>query len=81
MLINFDIESAKLAVMVGSGKIVTRSGKEVEIVDWDTGRFPYSIVGNIIYSTYSELAAWTVSGRYLGKDKDCEYDLFIEEWI
>ena len=81
MLINFDIESAKLAVMVGSGKIVTRSGKEVEIVDWNTGHFPYSIVGDIVYSTYSELASWTTGGKYLGKDKDCEYDLFIEEWI
>lgn len=78
---NFDIESAKLAVMVGSGKIVTRSGKEVEIVDWNTGQFPYSIVGNIVYPTYSELASWTASGRYLGEDKVCEYDLFIEEWI
>lgn len=81
MRIEFDIESAKLAVMIGSGKIVTRSGKEVEIVDWNTGHFPYSIVGDIVYSTYSELASWTASGRYLGKDKDCEYDLFIEEWI
>ena len=81
MRIEFDIESAKLAVMVGSGKIVTRSGKEVEIIDWNTGRFPYSIVGNIVYPTYSDLAAWTTSGRYLGEDKDCEYDLFIEEWI
>ena len=78
---NFDIESAKLAVMVGSGKIVTRSGKEVEIVNWNTGGFPYSIVGDIVYPTYSELASWTASGRYLGEDKDCEYDLFIEEWI
>ena len=81
MLMNFDIESAKLAVMVGSGKIVTRSGKEVEIVNWNTGGFPYSIVGDIVYPTYSELASWTASGRYLGEDKDCEYDLFIEEWI
>ena len=81
MLINFDIESAKLAVMVGSGKIVTRSGKEVEIVDWNTGHFPYLIAGNIVYPTYSDHASWTASGRYLGKDKDSEYDLFIEEWI
>lgn len=78
---NFDIESAKLAVMVGSGKIVTRSGKEVEIADWNTGGFPYSIVGNIVYPTYSELASWTAGGRYLGEDKDCEYDLFIEELV
>lgn len=80
MRIEFDIESAKLAVMVGSGKIVTRSGKEVEIVDWNTGHFPYSIVGNIVYPTYSDLASWTSSGKFLlGKDTDL--DLFIEEWI
>ena len=56
-------------------------GKDVEIVDWNTGGFPYSILGNILYPTYSELASWTASGRYLGNDKVCEYDLFIEEWI
>ena len=37
MTIDFDVELAKEAVLCGLGKIVTRNGYVVDIIDWDNG--------------------------------------------
>ena len=47
MILDFDPELARLAVIAGTGRVVTRSGDPVEITCWDDGTDPWPIRGNV----------------------------------
>lgn len=71
----FDIESARLAILCKTGRVVTRSGKLINI----TGVLPdeiYPLAGNI--DGYLGLLYWTVEGKYFADERESEYDLFID---
>jgi hypothetical protein len=75
MLMEFDIESARLAILCETGKVVTRSGKLINI----TGVLPdeiYPLAGNI--DGQLGLLYWTVEGKYFADERESEYDLFID---
>ena len=77
-MIPFDVETAKLALLVGTGRIVTRDGRPVEITGWDDSHEIWPVVG-IIVDPYSE-ESWTREGRWGPNPKtDTKFDLFIEE--
>ena len=77
MKISFDVETAKLALAAGTGRIVTRRGYPVEITCWDDSHDTWPVIG-VIVNPYSE-ESWTKEGRW-GNDPevDTELDLFIE---
>lgn len=83
IVIEFDLDLAKLAVAAGTGKIVTRNGKDVKLsnlftVDSSSYSF-YPIKGVIVYTLEEEEEMWTLEGKYTrGKDKD-KLDLVIKE--
>ena len=76
-LISFDVETAKLAIIAGTGAIVTRKGYPVEITCWDDSHDTWPVIG-VIVNPYSK-ESWTKEGRW-GPDPevDTELDLFIE---
>lgn len=47
MILDFDPELARLAVIAGTGRVVTRSGDPVEITRWDDGSDVWPIRGNV----------------------------------
>ena len=47
MKISFDVETAKLALAAGTGKIITRNGYPVEITCWDDSHDTWPVVGKI----------------------------------
>lgn len=77
-MLEFDIETAKLALAVGSGRIVTRSGHEVEITNWDNNAKYYSVEGIVMDLYTSTLTTWTKKGIHR-IDGISNFDLFIEE--
>ena len=85
-MLEFDIEIAKIAIANESGKIVTRNGNDVIIFKWDDpdpNSF-YPIQGRILLGDLGPdnplaLGTWTKEGKFLGKDRESEHDLFIEE--
>lgn len=85
MLVEFDIETAKLAVAVGSGRVVTRLGQEVHIIKWDDSDPDYPIHGKIIGLNGDDslfpppITTWTINGKYYGDYRESKLDLFIEE--
>lgn len=85
MLIEFDYKLAKVAIAVGSGKVVTRQGQEVNIIKWDDFDSDYPIQGKITGlngddSLYPpSITTWTIYGKYFGDYKESKLDLFIEE--
>ena len=84
MLIEFDYKLAKVAIAVGSGKVVTRLGQEVNIIKWDDSDPVYPIQGRIIGlndedSLPPPITTWTIYGKYFGDYKESKLDLFIEE--
>lgn len=83
-LLPFDIETSQLALLAGTGRIVTREGYPVEITCWDNSK----IVGNFwpvegkihfpLQDTIS-LDSWTLEGNYnCSSGVEHKYDLFIE---
>lgn len=74
--IEFDIETARLALLAKTGKIVTRSGKTVNITKVDPSDPLYPLYGEII-GILGELT-WTVEGKYFADERKSEYDLFID---
>lgn len=80
-MLEFDIETAKLALAVGSGRIVTRSGQKVEIIEWNrVGYHFFPIMGKIFSKeSWPTLSTWTYNGRYFDSGIESENDLFIEE--
>lgn len=79
-MLEFDIEIAKIALANESGKIVTRLGEDVIIFKWDGPDPFYPIQGEILSLSHDiPLGTWTKEGKFLGKDKVSDHDLFIEE--
>ena len=73
----FDIESARLAILCETGKVVTRSGKLINITGVLLGPNEiYPLSGNI--EGYLGLLYWTVEGKYFADERESEYDLFID---
>ena len=87
LAVKFDYELAKLAIAVGTGRVVTRLGQEVRIIKWDDSDPIYPIQGNIIglngedpLSLYPPpITTWTINGKYYGDYRESKLDLFIEE--
>lgn len=76
MRIVFDYKLAKLAVIAGTGRVVTRDGEPVELIRIDSDDKEYPIVGRI--GGDHENDYWTENGKYLSY-RDTDFDLFIEE--
>lgn len=77
-LMSFDIELAQLALFAGTGRIVTRGGKEVEITCWNNPvNSNYPIVGKIVGENAAR--TWTKEGNYYEYSSADFKDLFIEE--
>lgn len=63
MKIPFDIEDAKIALALEMGRVVTKEGYAVEILDWDFKKGKYEhfkIQGKFMGST----ACWDEYGKY-----------------
>ena len=76
MRIKFDYELAKLAVIAGTGRVVTRDGEPVELIGTDSDDKEYPIVGRIEGDHENDY--WTENGKFLSY-RDTDLDLFIEE--
>ena len=76
MRIKFDYELAKLAVIAGTGRVVTRDGEPVELIGTDSDDKEYPIVGRIEGDHENDY--WTENGKFLSY-RDTDFDLFIEE--
>lgn len=77
MIFEFDRYFAKEAVELGLGRVITRNGDGVTIVNWDyDGSDFYPIAGRIFgFSSYPEL--WSEFGEYsIGCSSP--FDLLIE---
>ena len=85
-MIEFDIDTARLALAAGTGKIVTKAGEPVEITCWDTGpeyEF-YKLMGNIKspFPMYERKGVgWSRDGKYFMSGGDSENDLVIKPTI
>lgn len=72
----FDIESARLAILCETGRIVTRDGKPITISKVDLADSLYPLYGKIS-GVLGELT-WTIEGKYFADERKSEYDLFID---
>ena len=72
----FDIESVRLAILCETGRIVTRTGKLIDITKIDPDEPLYPIFGRIS-GVLGELT-WTIEGKYFADERKSEYDLFID---
>ena len=72
----FDIESVRLAILCETGRIVTRTGKLIDITKIDPHELLYPIFGRIS-GVLGELT-WTIGGKYFADERKSEYDLFID---
>lgn len=84
-MIEFDVDTARLALAAGTGEIVTKAGEPVEITCWDTGpeyTF-YKLIGNIKSPLFFERkgVSWSKDGKYLMSGGDSENDLVIKPTI
>lgn len=77
-LIEFDIELAKLAIMAGSGRIVTRCGLKIEVTKFgEDSTDNYPVKG--MFAMTGDSAEWSSSGKIHASMPIRDYDLFIEE--
>lgn len=76
MRIEFDYELAKLAVIAGTGRVITRDGEPVELIGIDSSYKEYPIIGKIEGDHENDY--WTENGKFLSY-RDTDLDLFIEE--
>lgn len=72
----FDIESARLAILCETGRVVTRDGKPITISKVDSADPLYPLYGKI--SGILEELTWTIEGKYFADERESEYDLFID---
>lgn len=80
MILDFDIDLAKDAVELGTGKVITRDGKSVSIIDWDSDSSSfYPIVGKLCVpsSQNSPCIYWSSQGHYI-TGCTTKLDLFLE---
>ena len=71
----FDIESARLAILCETGKVVTRSGKLINITRVLSDEI-YPLAGNI--DGQLGLLYWTIEGKYFADERESPLDLFID---
>ena len=77
MLIEFDIETATLAINYGTGKVVTRSGRPVTITGYNES-MKFAVEG--VYTDVGTLGFWSKDGKCNPDSKsESGLDLFIEE--
>lgn len=77
-MLDFDVETARLAILCGTGRVVTRDGKLVNVFGMDLGS-PYPILGEVEVDDGHMEQCWTIEGRYFSDERESDYDLFIEE--
>lgn len=79
-LLPFDIETARFAVIAGTGRVVTREGFLVEVTRWENERdSPWPIRGIIYFpEDLNATESWTGRGKYSYMKENHKYDLFIE---
>ena len=80
MILDFDREIAKEAIELGEGRIITREGDQVLILDWgfdDRSGFP--VTGDLRLPNGNTLSyqTWSSEGKFLFEG-DSEFDLIIE---
>lgn len=81
-MIEFEYALAKLAVEVGTARIRTVSGNEVEITDWKFSNNSIYPIRGRMYEPSRELwlsCSWTLEGKYIDEYSDIDWDLVIEE--
>lgn len=76
-MLDFDVEIAEIATLCGTGRVVTRDGRGVTILEVDPDASPYPVFGKID-GLLGELA-WRIDGKYFQDGRECVHDLFIEE--
>ena len=67
MILDFDPELARLAVIAGTGRVVTRGGDPVEITQWDDGSDIWPIRENVHAEkrwSISEGQCWNKNGGW-----------------
>lgn len=80
MIIDFDREIAKEAIELGEGRIITKEGDQVLILNWgfdDRSGFP--VTGDLRLPNGNTLSyqTWTSEGKFLFEG-DSDFDLIIE---
>ena len=70
------MESVRLAILCETGRIVTRTGRPVDITEMDPSESIYPISGRI-NGVLGKLS-WTIEGKYFADERKSEYDLFID---
>lgn len=78
MNIPFDIETARLAILGKTGKIIARNGNSVEIITW-TGEHPIAPIEGYVNIPHkvSRFCRWNEEGVCLNTAY-ADFDLFIE---
>lgn len=77
MIFEFDKYFAKEAVELGLGRIITRDGDGVTIVNWNYGGSDFYPITGIISEFGSHLEHWSEFGEYYIGNRTT-FDLFIE---
>ena len=75
--IEFDIDTARLALLAGTGRIVTRQDIGIEITSLDGSDPNYPVEGMI--SATGTLIRWSPEGKLDASSPMPSYDLFIAE--
>lgn len=75
--IEFDIDTARLALLAGTGKIVTRQDVEVEITSLEGPDPNFPVEGK--FSDTEILIRWSPEGKLDASSPMSSYDLFIAE--
>lgn len=77
MYLDFDIETATLAINYGTGRVVTRNKRPVTITGYDES-FVYAVEG--VFTDSGTLGFWSKDGKCNPDSKsESSLDLFIEE--
>lgn len=77
MIFDFDRYFAKEAVELGLGRVITRNGDGVTIVNWDYGGSDFYPITGIFSEFGSHLELWSEFGEYsIGCPSS--FDLLIE---
>lgn len=77
--LEFDIETATLAINCKTGRVVTRNGRPVAITKYEESLM-YSIEG--VLTDTGNLCVWNKNGKYdTDGVSENDLDLFIEELI
>lgn len=77
MMLDFDIETATLAIICGTGRVVTRNGRPVTITGYD-GSEKFAVEG--VFADVGILGFWSKDGKYNpDSESGTDLDLFIEE--